>query len=159
MDLRTKLNKTEKDSKITGSHLPTSCPVLCCLMYHLNEDGHKNQMRWESLKDVLQNIRVFYEKANMPMITDCKAFERIVKLLSENGKFRAIPNKCRSIPASVNKFIKMEDLLAQTFSVWLNNAEELIKNPEDLCFLCSMMSDRLATFISQDKVLARKVHH
>ena len=49
-------------------------------------------------------------------------------------------------------------MLPQTFSVWSNNAEQLIKNPEDLSFLSSMKSDCLATFGSQDKVLARKVH-
>ena len=92
------------------------------------------------------------------MITDRKACERIIKLLGENAKIRAIPNKCRSIPASGNKIKKTEELLAQTFFVCPINAEQFIKNPENLNFLCSMKSDRLASFVSQDKVLARKVH-
>ena len=71
----------------------------------------------------------------MPIFTDRKACERIIKLLDVNPKIRAIPNNCRSMLASVDKIKKMEDLLAQTFSVWPNNAKQLIKNPEDLSFL------------------------
>ena len=43
---------TEEDTKINGSRLPTSRQVMRCLIYHLNEDGHKNRTRWESKKIV-----------------------------------------------------------------------------------------------------------
>jgi len=48
-------------------------------------------------------------------------------------------------------------MLAQTFPLWPANAEQLIKNPEDVAFLQSMKTNCLAPFGPRDKVLAAKV--
>ena len=37
----------------------------------------------------------------MPMITDRKACERIIRLLNENAKIRANPNKRKSMPVQL----------------------------------------------------------
>ena len=146
---------TAEDSTITGSRLPTSSQVLRCLMYHL-ADG-SNCSRWEAAKAVLIKITVFYEKANIPMITERKACERMIKLLDDNAKVRAIPKSRRATQNSLNKVKQMEEKLSQTFPLWPAHAEQLIKNTEDLAFLESMKNDRLATFGSMDKVLAIKI--
>src|SRR6218665_551553 len=78
--------------KITGSRLPTSLQVLRCLMYHLDEGACVNRTRWQSAKLVLSKLTVFYKKANFPMISESKACEKIIKLLDDNSKIRAIPN-------------------------------------------------------------------
>jgi hypothetical protein len=124
-------------------------------MYHL-ADG-SNCSRWEAAKAVLIKITVFYEKANIPMITERKACERMIKLLDDNAKVRAIPKSRRATQNSLNKVKQMEEKLSQTFPLWPAHAEQLIKNTEDLAFLESMKNDRLATFGSKDKVLARKI--
>lgn len=148
---------TEEDSVITGSRLPTNLQVLRCLMYHIQEGTHINRTKWEAAKIVLAKITVFYEKANIPMIGECKSCEKMIKLLNDNAKIRAIPCHRRTTPSSLNKVKKMEDFLAKTFSIWPANVENLIKNAEDLHFLHSMRSDRIATFGSHDKVLEAKV--
>ena len=65
------------------------------------------------------------------MITKHKASERLIKLLGDNAKVRAIPINRRSAPSSLNKLKKMEEMLAQTFPLWPANAEQL-ENPEDI---------------------------
>lgn len=147
---------TDEDCTITGSRLPTNLQVLRCLMYHLEEGTHINRTKWESAKIVLAKITVFYEKANIPMISQRKSCEKMIKLLDDNAKLRAIPCNRRATPASLNKVKQMEDFLTKTFPIWPVNVEKLIKNTEDLHFLHSMKADRTATFGSHDKVLAAK---
>lgn len=148
---------TQEDSEFKGSRLPTSLQVLRCLMYHIEEGAHQNLTKWESSKLVLSKISVFYEKANIPMITERKSCEKILKLHEDNTKLRAIPVQRRNTTNSINKVKKMEEELAKTFSLWPKNVECLIKNPEDLAFLRSMKSDRLATFGAHDKILHKKI--
>jgi hypothetical protein len=57
----------------------------------------------------------------------------------------------------MKKVSDMEEKLAKTFQLWPQNADNMIKNPEDLSFLQSMKGDRAATFGSHDKVLASKL--
>jgi len=145
------------DSKINGSKLPTNLQVLRCMMYHIEEGLHENRTKWESSKLVLSQVKLFYEKANIPMISERKACEKIIKLLDDNAKLRAIPLNRRSAPNTVAKIKEMEDKLALTFPLWPVNVEKQIKNKDDLSFLKSMQSDRLATFGSYDKSLGEKV--
>ncbi|KAG8171349.1 hypothetical protein JTE90_007601 [Oedothorax gibbosus] len=125
---------TEEDCTITGSRLPTNLQVLRCLMYHLQEGVRINRTKWESAKIVLAKITVFYEKANIPMISERKACEKMIKLLDDNAKLRAIPCKRRETPSSLNKVKQMEDFLTKTFAIWPVNVETLMKNAEDLHF-------------------------
>ena len=148
---------TQDDEHITGSRLPTSLQVLRCLRYHLEEGRSERRSRWEAAKLVYTKVAIFYDKANIPMITERKACEKMIKLLDHNANIRAIPMKRRSMPAAVRQIEQMEVTLAETFCLWPANAEQLIKNPEDLQFLKSMMGNRCATFGPHDKVLASKV--
>ena len=137
---------TEDDSQIAGSRLPTRRQVLRCMMYHLQKGASKNETKWDCAKTVLLQVVPFYGKANIPMITERKACEKIVKLVDDNNKLRSIPVKRRSSPATISKLEQADIELDQTFSLWPANAEKLIKNPEDLLFLQSMKTDRTATF-------------
>ena len=150
---------TAEDSEIKGARLPTSEQVLRCIRYHLTDGGtrRENRTRWESAKLVLAKIVVFYQKANIPMISDRKACEKMIKLLDDNDKIRAIPLERRSTAATVKKVSDMEEKLAKTFQLWPQNADILIKNPDDLSILQSMKGDRSATFGSHDNALASKL--
>jgi len=148
---------TKEDATITGSRLPTSSQVLRCMMYHINEGLSVDRTKWEAAKHVLKKVKIFYEKAGIPIICDRKACEKIIKVLDNNAKNIGIPSKRRNNPTSLKKVKEMEEQLAKTFPLWPGNAESLIKNTEDLCFLQSMKEDRLATFGSRDKVLENKL--
>ena len=148
---------TTKDSMLTGARLPTSRQVLRCLMFYVQEGASENRTKWQSAKLVLSMLVPFYEKANIPMISERKACERMNQLLEDNAKVRAIPCNRRSNAASLEKVKQMEDTLSKTFPLWPANAEKIIKNTEDLKFLQSMKGDRSATFGSFDTVLAAKI--
>ena len=148
---------TQEDSKITGARLPTCRQVLRTLMFTIEKGAPVNRTKWECSKTVLSTVKKFYEKANIPMISERKACEKMLKLLEENARVREIPVKRRNMPSSIIKIQQMESKLAETFVIWPVNAEKLINNTEDKEFLCSMKTDRLATFGSYDKVLDAKV--
>ena len=150
-------NAITEDSHIKVARLPTCWQVLRCLVWHIKEGQSDHQSKWESAKLVLTKVNVFYERANIPIITERKACERIIQLLDENAKIRAIPVKRRSTSSIPEKLKEMEDNLAKTFPLWPATAEQLIRNVDDLAFLKSMKTDRAATFGSYDKVLAEKV--
>ena len=80
------------DSDITGSRLPTSRQVLRCLMFHIQEDGPNNGTKWAAAKTVLSKVAVFYGKGNIPLISERKACEKIIKLLTDNNKITALPS-------------------------------------------------------------------
>jgi len=148
---------TELDAKITGSRLPTSMQVLRCLMWHIESGVQEGRTRFQSAKLVLLQIAAFYAKANIPLISEIKSCERLLKLLDDNGKLRAIPNERRSTAWCIARVQEMEETLSKTFALWPCYVEKLIKNTEDLRFLESMKTDRAATFGSHDKLLASKI--
>lgn len=144
---------TAEDSQITGSRLPTCKQVLRCLMFYQQEEEFVHRTKLACAQLVLAKVAPFYGKANIPMISGKKACEKMIKLLASNAKIRAIPVSRRKTTATVAKLEQMETELSKTFALWPPNAEELIQNPEDLAFLNSMKTDRIATFGSFDKVL------
>lgn len=90
----------------------------------------------------------------------------IAKQPGANGalsQFDAAWSKCghfirrRSSEAALKQLEKMECRLDATFPLWPPNVEKLIDNPEDLAFLASMKTDRVATFGALDKKLQLKV--
>lgn len=145
------------DSKIKGSKLPTNLQVLRCMMYHIEEGLHENRTKWKSSKLVLSQLKEFYGKANIPIISERKACEKIIKLIDENAKLRAIPLNRRSTPNVKSKVKQMEDKLSLIFPLWPVNVEQQMKNQEDLSFLQSMKTDRMAAFGSYDKSLKEKI--
>jgi len=152
------------DAILTGSRLPTCLQVLRCMMYHCNMAANSERpgavgapSRFTTAKLVLQQITKFYQKANIPMVSERRACEKIVKLLDDNNKLRAISKKRRDTPATLQKLEENQRMLDSTFALWPPDAETLIKNSEDLAFLHSMKGNRAASFGSFDKVLAQKI--
>lgn len=123
------------------------------MMYHQQERGFVHRTNLACAQIVLSKVAPFYAKANIPMVSDRRACENIIKLLKSNAKYRAIPNSRRENPKTLEALKKHEVELSQTFRLWPPNPEKLIKNAEDRQFLHSMMTDRKATFGCFDKVL------
>ena len=148
---------TEADGTITGSRLPSSRQVLRCLLYHYQQGIPESKTRTQAAKQVLAQVSIFYKKANIPMISEIKACEKMIKLLDNNSKLRAIPIARRSTASTLTKLQKQKLELDKTFQIWPPNAESLIKDFEDLQFFHSMKTDRVASFGSCDKVLHDKL--
>ena len=122
---------TAESAEIRGSKLPTCEQVLRCLMYHIQQGSSERRTRWQSAKMVLSKVAAFYDKANIPMISEGKACERMIALLDANAKIRAIHVNRRSSVASLNKLKEMQEKLNATFRLWPLNVEQLMKNKED----------------------------
>ena len=103
---------TEADSDITGAKLPTSMQVLRCMMYHVRNTSQIS--KWDAAKIVLSKVAIFYGKGNIPMISERKACEKIIKLLDTNNKLRAIPVARRSTPSVQAKITAENHELSQT---------------------------------------------
>ena len=63
--------------------------------------------KWDAAKLVMAQLEIFYQKANIPMISQIKAMQKIIALSDENAKIRAIPKNRRELPASQDKLQKM----------------------------------------------------
>ena len=88
-----------EDAVITAARLPIRRQVLRCMMYHTNVPNkitNVNHSQWEAARLVLNQQVIFYGKANIPMISELKACERIIQLLMANAKLRAISKERRS---------------------------------------------------------------
>lgn len=151
------LTKTQKSMAPDKPRLPSCEQVLRCFMYHIEDGSRENRTKWQSAKLVMSKVAVFYQKANIPMIAERKVCQRMISLLEENAKIRAIPVNWRSSEASLSKVKAIEAKLRTTFRLWPVNAERLMRNQEDIQFLQSMKSDRQASFGCFDKTLADKV--
>lgn len=155
---------SSNDAKITGCRLPSNLQVLRCMMYHCNMAANDKRpgsvgatSRFSTAKIVLEQVTAMYKKANIPVVSQRRGCEKIVKLLDDNNKLRAISKARRNAPAAKKKVEENQHILASTFQLWPPNVETIMKNPEDLKFLHSMKSDRKASFGSFDKLLAQKV--
>lgn len=149
---------TEDDAEITGSRLPTALQVLRCLVFHIQNGYSTNKTKWDCSKLVFAKIQPFYEKANVPLICDRKACEKILKLHDDNSKLRQIPKSHRGMPTVLRKVQEHEQCLSKTFPLWPLNAEEKMKNLEDIKFLQSMKTDRIASFGGFDSSFAKQKH-
>ena len=151
---------TADDATIKGARQPTNRQVLRCLMYYTTmpcESTHASRTKFCAAKIVLTQVKSFYQRANIPMISDKKACQKMIKLLNDNAKLREIPKERRKTTTTRNKINNTEKKFDESFPLWPANAVQLIKNPDDLAFLKSIQGDRNATFGSKDKVLALKV--
>ncbi|KAK5883105.1 hypothetical protein CesoFtcFv8_019471 [Champsocephalus esox] len=146
---------TSEDGIITGAKLPTGHQIIRCM---LNKKPGANGAlsQFEATKGVLEQVRLFYKKANIPMVSDKGACHKMVDLINANNKLRKISQAKRS-SETAKQLEKMECRLDATFQLWPPNVEKLIDNPEDLAFLASMKTDRVATCGVLDKKLQLKV--
>lgn len=151
---------TNNDGIITGAKLPSGRQILRCMLYNCDAQLHAKRpgstgalSRFEAAKVVLEQVRPFYAKANIPMVSDRRACDKMVALVDDNNKLRHIPQARRSSEATARQADAMERRLDATFPLWSPNAEELIRDPEDVAFLASMKGDRVATFGAFDAKL------
>ena len=91
------------------------------------------------------------------MVSDRRACDKMVALLDTNNKLQHIPQDRRSSEATARLVDAMEHRLDSTFPLCSPNAEQLIRNPEDIDFLASMKGDRMATFGAFDTKIQFKV--
>ncbi|KAJ4930285.1 hypothetical protein JOQ06_019290 [Pogonophryne albipinna] len=155
---------TNADGMITGAKLPSGRQILRCMLYNCDVQLHDKRpgmngalSRFMAAKVVLEQVRPFYAKANIPMVSDRGACNKMVELVDVNNKLRRIPQARRSSKATARQVDAMERRLDSTFPLWSPNAEEKIRNPEDIAFLASMKGDRVATFGAFDAKLQSKV--
>jgi len=125
-------------------------------MYHCSVTANTDRpgtvgapLRFTTAELVLQQVATFYQRAHIPVVSECREFEMIVKLLDDNNKLRAINKNSRE---TLSKNWKKISVLQSTFQLWPLDAEteSLINNSEDLAFLQSMKG-------SFDKVMAQKI--
>ena len=147
---------TDEDATIKCSKLPTSNQVLRCIMYH-TQSGLGAQTKFRAGQIVYKQLVEFYAKANIPMITERKAIQKIVNLLEENKKIRSVPVLRRSTDAFLSRLNNVEEDLKKTFVLWPKNVLELVTIQEDRDFIIAMQTDRQASFGNHDKVLKGKV--
>lgn len=148
------LMTTPNDSEITGARLPTKEQVLRCFRYHQSEGLSSRCTKMDIAKIVLEKIKPFYLKGNIPMLSHWKACDKIIALAEKNAKLCKIPVERRSSPKIIEKLKQAEVDLKQTFPLWPSDAEKKVKNADDLAFLVSMKTDRKATIGGKDKVTA-----
>ena len=130
------------DKVITGVRLPTCRQVLRCLLSHLQEAENKIQkkQRWNCAKIVLDQVKTFYSKASIPILSESVCVQRILDLQEENEKIRKIPKVKRENPGVLVKVKKMNENLEKTFALWPKDAMEQIQD-EDRAFLESIISN------------------
>ena len=99
-----------EDAVITGCRLPTCLQVLRCMMCHCNLITNKKRpgalgttSHYTAAKLVMQQVSTFDEKANIPMVTECRTCEKIVQLLNANNKLRFIPKQLRNTLSTQKK--------------------------------------------------------
>lgn len=152
---------TEKDEDITGCRLPTNEQVIRCFMFHRCEGSEpgtaSNRTRRDIAKIVLEKIIPFYMKGNIPMISEKRACEKIMELVEKNAKIREIPVERRSSADVLARLKEVENDLQKTFPLWAVNAEQTMKNQEDIEFLKSMKTDRIASFGVHDQALSSQI--
>ena len=143
------------DATINGSKLPTYNQVIRCYMYY--QQYQPGETKHKMAQKVLDQVIPFYMKANVPMIHKEKAYQKIWKAVQNNAKLRAIPSQRRDKPFALEKLKKENLLLHKKFPLWPQNAETVMTNEEDIKFLRSMQTDRVATFGGLDQKQSTKL--
>ena len=120
------------------------------MMRHIQKKickGKQTQaLKWKSVGIVLSQLKTFYVKANIAVLSDHQCSTLILDLLSDNNTLRQIPVSRGDSPNSLAKLQSMNERLNKIFGAWKKDALAMIKNKEDQIFLESMKSDRAASF-------------
>ena len=93
-------------------------------------------------------ISPLFVKAGIPS----RSVIKILNLVDENKKLRAISVKQRETAATKLRVKRAEEELQRTFVLWPPNPWPLTKKKADREFLQSMMTDRVATMGGLDQV-------
>lgn len=150
---------------ITGKRLPTYKQVLLCLLSHLEkcrrEDASRNEpLLRECSNIVLSEVLVHYRCAHVPTVSEKRMREKIEGLYSEYRSCMKVGTKARSTRDQVLKFQGNFD---KTMPFWSKDVLEIMEMSkrgksasekqaiqEDIQFLLSMMSDRIAQYTCLD---------
>lgn len=98
---------TSEDGIITGAKLPTGRQILRCML--AKQPGANGALsQFEAAKVVLEQVRPFYKKANIPMVSDKRARHKMVDLVNANNKLRKISQAKRSSETTAKQLEKME---------------------------------------------------
>ena len=71
--------------------------------------------RFAVAKVVLEQVETFYDQANIPMVTERRACEKIIKLLNDKNKLCSIDKSKCDLPVAIQKLQKMQFMLATIF--------------------------------------------
>ncbi|KAI4830172.1 hypothetical protein KUCAC02_001822, partial [Chaenocephalus aceratus] len=89
---------TSEDGIITGAKLPTGRQIIRCML--AKKPGANGALsQFEATKGVLEQVRPFYKKANIAMMSDKRTCHKMVDLVNANNKLRKISQAKRSILA------------------------------------------------------------
>ena len=146
------MEKITLDDKIlTDCKLPTIRKVVRCFKCQRDIIGLSYE---DSMKEVISQIKLCYNKVNIPVLGDYSLMLHIKKELNEITKFR----KNLKRENLYGRFkMKREDIrLNLTFRGYPQDVLNKIKNEEDRLFFKSVMKDRLAIMASLGQVMANQ---
>ena len=143
------------DREITGAKLPTYSQIIHC--YLSLQQYQPGQTKHKTAKDVFGKIISFYNKGNVPLILEDKACQKIIEAIQSSAKLRTIPSHRRTKKFAIQKLEKETKFLEKTFPLWPKNAKNQITNEDDIKFLQSMKTDRIAIFGSFDRIHKRTI--
>lgn len=106
---------------------------------------HRTRSENANIHVVLKKIIPFYQKANVPVITEKKAYEKITGSFQKNEQLGELPVNCHSSLSVRTKIKETEVELIEVFLIRTKNAENIVKNQEDMEFLQSMKTHRAAS--------------
>ena len=100
----------------SGARLPTNRQVIRCMLYSIESGCKTNTTKWEACNAVLQQVREFYEKANIPMNSDRICCTKMMRLMADNAAIRAISIKRRDTETSRRRLAAMRTMLDEPSS-------------------------------------------
>jgi len=81
---------TKEDSTLTGVRLPTSRQMLRAALWLVKKQmvpGKKTlRTKYKEASTVLDQLKVFYAKANIPILSDCRCCAKILELMDESDE-------------------------------------------------------------------------
>ncbi|KAI4815765.1 hypothetical protein KUCAC02_005892 [Chaenocephalus aceratus] len=119
---------TSEDGIITGAELPTGRQILRCML--AKKPGANGALsQFEATKGVLEQVRPFYKKANIPILSDKGACHKMVDLVNANNKLRKISQAKRSKDLAFLASMKTDRVA--TFGVLDKNLQLKVKRREE----------------------------
>ena len=140
-----------------ASSLVSSTPPLFHRQEGTSEGTTSNRTKRDYAKVVPEKVIPFYLKRNIPMVVAKSGSEKIIEIFEKNAKLRKILVDRRRSPNVLGKPNDIVTKLQKTFPMSARNAEQAIKNSEDLKFLYSMKTYRIPSFGVFDQALSSQV--
>ena len=155
---------------ISGTRLPTYKQVLFSYLANVDklrrEDKSKNEeITWTACKNVVLEVKPHYEKAHVMTVSEKRMTEKVKELNKEYTDLRKVLVKKRTDNPRISKF---QDKLGKTMPFWPKAVETLMEESkkgkkdvekiaiaEDIAFLKSMMTDRLASYTTVDNTTSK----